>query len=113
MRHLHRRRPNGGPPRTCDDFAHRGNLRRDRGHHPSCGLAGVAASQYVAEVDHWIAFALLAEVSIHMALRTRTRTDDEPRSTFFGATIITAIGTSIDAMAVSVFFAFLQVISLS
>ncbi|WP_375372117.1 MULTISPECIES: manganese efflux pump [Pseudooceanicola] len=56
---------------------------------------------------------MLAEVSIHMALRTRTRTDDEPRSTFFGATIITAIGTSIDAMAVSVFFAFLQVISLS
>ncbi|MEP3687489.1 MAG: manganese efflux pump MntP family protein [Sulfitobacter dubius] len=72
-------------------------------------LAGVAASQYVAEVDHWIAFALLAGVGVHMALQAWSRADDEPRSTSLGATVITAIGTSIDAMAVGVSLAFLQV----
>ncbi|BAQ69159.1 membrane protein [Rhodovulum sulfidophilum] len=30
--------------------------------------AGVAASQYVSAVDHWIAFVLLAGVGLHMAL---------------------------------------------
>lgn len=44
-------------------------------------LAGIVASQYVQSVDHWIAFILMA----------------------------TAIGTSIDAMAVGVSLAFLQV----
>lgn len=72
-------------------------------------LAGVAASQFVAEVDHWIAFALLAGVGIHMALQAWSRADDEPRSNSLGATVITAIGTSIDAMAVGVSLAFLQV----
>ena len=72
-------------------------------------LAGVAASQFVAEVDHWIAFALLAGIGIHMALQAWSRADDEPRSNSLGATVITAIGTSIDAMAVGVSLAFLQV----
>jgi len=72
-------------------------------------LAGVAAAQYVTEVDHWIAFALLAGVGVHMTLQAWSRADDEPRSTSLGATVITAIGTSIDAMAVGVSLAFLQV----
>lgn len=72
-------------------------------------LAGVAASQYVAEVDHWIAFAMLAGVGVHMALQAWTRVEDEPRAPSLGATVVTAIGTSIDAMAVGVSLAFLQV----
>lgn len=72
-------------------------------------LAGVAASQYVAQVDHWIAFALLAGVGIHMALQAWTREEDEPRASSLWATVVTAIGTSIDAMAVGVSLAFLQV----
>ncbi len=72
-------------------------------------LAGVVASQYVAEVDHWIAFILLAGVGTHMALQAWTRAEDEPRATSLWATIITAIGTSIDAMAVGVSLAFMQV----
>ncbi|WP_353476218.1 manganese efflux pump MntP family protein (plasmid) [Salipiger sp. H15] len=72
-------------------------------------LAGVAASQAVAEVDHWIAFALLAGVGIHMALQAWTRAEDAPRAASLWATVVTAIGTSIDAMAVGVSLAFLQV----
>lgn len=72
--------------------------------------AGIAASQYVAAVDHWIAFALLAAVGIHMALQAWTRdAGDAPAGTTLWRTIITALGTSIDAMAVGVSLAFLEV----
>lgn len=71
--------------------------------------AGVAASQYVAEVDHWIAFALLAGVGTHMALQAWTRAEADPHSHSIWATLVTAVGTSIDAMAVGVSLAFLQV----
>lgn len=72
-------------------------------------LAGVAASQHVADVDHWIAFTLLAGVGTHMVLQAWTRAENDPRATTLWATIITAIGTSIDAMAVGVSLVFLQV----
>ncbi|WP_138469084.1 manganese efflux pump MntP family protein [Poseidonocella sp. HB161398] len=72
-------------------------------------LAGVAASQYVAAVDHWIAFALLGGVGLHMVLQAWTRREEAPRASSFWATVATAIGTSIDAMAVGVSLAFLQV----
>lgn len=72
-------------------------------------LASVAASQYVAEVDHWIAFALLAGVGIHMVLQAWTRADDKPHNSSLWTTVFTAVGTSIDAMVVGVSLAFLQV----
>ncbi|MFD2174932.1 manganese efflux pump MntP family protein [Rhodobacter lacus] len=71
--------------------------------------AGIAASRYVAAVDHWIAFALLGGVGVHMALQAWTRTEEEAPSPSLWATIVTAIGTSIDAMAVGVSLAFLEV----
>lgn len=72
-------------------------------------FAGVAASQYVASVDHWIAFFLLAGVGSHMALHAWMRAEDAPRSGTFWATVATALGTSIDAMSVGVSLAVLQV----
>ncbi|WP_339113258.1 manganese efflux pump MntP family protein [Thioclava sp. GXIMD2076] len=72
--------------------------------------AGMAASRYVQAVDHWIAFTLLAGVGIHMALQAWTRDAEEDAGPVsFWATLVTAIGTSIDAMAVGVSLAFLQV----
>ncbi|WP_010137286.1 manganese efflux pump MntP [Oceanicola sp. S124] len=71
--------------------------------------AGVAASRYVARVDHWIAFALLAGVGLHMILQARSRETGTPRPSTLWATLITAVGTSIDAMAVGVSLAFLPV----
>lgn len=78
---------------------------------PLIGWAlGMAASQYVEAVDHWIAFVLLGGVGAHMALQAWTRTAEAARpSVSLWATIGTAVGTSIDAMAVGVSLAFLDV----
>lgn len=73
---------------------------------------GVAASQFVQAVDHWIAFGLLAAVGGRMALHALRRdveADAETPRGGFGTLIATAIGTSLDAMAVGVSLAFLEV----
>lgn len=72
--------------------------------------AGVAASRYVAQVDHWIAFALLAAVGVHMIFQAWSRKETaEPPSATLWTTVVTAIGTSLDAMAVGVSLAFVGV----
>ena len=73
--------------------------------------AGVAARSYVVALDHWIAFALLGAVGAHMAFHgfsasegvAAPRTNNSPL-----VLIATAVGTSIDAMAVGVSLALLQ-----
>ncbi len=67
-------------------------------------------SDWVEAVDHWIAFGLLAAVGSHMAWHAWQRDEDEPppATTLLGM-IGTAIGTSIDAMAVGVSLALLDV----
>ncbi|TBW39803.1 manganese efflux pump [Siculibacillus lacustris] len=78
---------------------------------PVIGWAlGSAFAGYVEAVDHWIAFALLTAVGGRMAWCAVTRTEDAPpagRSLL--ALVCTAIGTSIDAMAVGVSLALLDV----
>ncbi|NMJ42384.1 manganese efflux pump MntP [Roseomonas sp. JC162] len=75
--------------------------------------AGLAASASVAAVDHWIAFALLALVGGRMLLAALRGQDDEeaPRrpQRRHGTAILlaTAVGTSLDAMAVGVTLAFI------
>ncbi len=78
---------------------------------PLIGWAlGMAASHYVEAVDHWIAFVLLAGVGLHMALQALRREEEAaPVSTTLWATVVTAVGTSIDAMAVGVSLALLDV----
>lgn len=72
--------------------------------------AGVAANRYVEAVDHWIAFALLTAVGLHMLFQALSRdTEAAPAPSTLWRTLLTAIGTSIDAMAVGVSLAFLQV----
>lgn len=73
-------------------------------------LAGIAASQYVTQVDHWIAFTLLGAVGLHMILQA-TRRPPQAHSTAgtLWATVLTALGTSLDAMAIGVSLAFLEV----
>jgi manganese efflux pump family protein len=74
--------------------------------------AGVVASQYVQTIDHWIAFTLLAVVGGRMAMEGFSRSEDAAPSGDNRSLIVlmaTAIGTSIDAMAVGVSLAFLQV----
>lgn len=76
-------------------------------------LAGIVASQYVQAVDHWIAFTLLAIVGGRMVMEGFSRKEAVEQAGSDSRSILilmaTAIGTSIDAMAVGVSLAFLEV----
>jgi len=74
---------------------------------------GMLASQFVLEWNHWIAFVLLVFLGGRMVLegfRGDTDEDEEPQHRHgFWLLVTTAIATSLDAMAVGVGLAFLQV----
>lgn len=82
---------------------------------PVIGWAlGTAASAYVTAWDHWIAFTLLTLLGLRMiwaGLRPDGGGDatDLPRRHGFWALAATGFATSIDAMAVGVGLAFLDV----
>lgn len=66
---------------------------------------GLVASSYVQAVDHWIAFTLLAGIGlkmIHESLSAEERTEEKPLRHSLPRLVLTAIGTSIDSMAVGV-----------
>jgi putative Mn2+ efflux pump MntP len=72
-------------------------------------LAGVAASRFVQAVDHWIAFALLAAVGLHMLYAALWQKEEHKAiASSLPVLIMTAIGTSLDAMAIGVSLAFLE-----
>ena len=73
-------------------------------------LLGVRFQSIIVSIDHWIAFALLGLIGLNMIRESRE--DDEECldcSFSFRAMLPLAIATSIDALAVGVTFAFLQV----
>lgn len=74
---------------------------------------GMLASQFVLEWSHWIAFVLLVFLGGRMVIEgVRGNSDDdaEPQHRHgFWLLVTTAIATSLDAMAVGVGLAFLQV----
>jgi manganese efflux pump family protein len=65
---------------------------------------GKAASRFIAAYDHWIAFAILTLVGGKMIWDAARREPDEekPKSHGLAVLVLTAIGTSIDALAVGV-----------
>ena len=74
---------------------------------------GMLASQFVLEWNHWIAFVLLVFLRGRMVIEGfRGGNDDDcetPRRHGFWLLVTTAFATSLDAMAVGVGLAFLQV----
>ncbi|AGE18631.1 manganese efflux pump MntP [Serratia marcescens] len=80
---------------------------------PLIGWAiGLFASQYIMEWDHWVAFSLLFILGMRMIVEgVRNRPDEEEKVKRHGFWILvaTAIATSLDAMAIGVGLAFLQV----
>jgi putative Mn2+ efflux pump MntP len=72
--------------------------------------AGRAASRYIAAYGHWIAFGLLLAIGGKMVwdAARRREEDEKPRSHSFMALAVTAIGTSIDALAVGVTLALID-----
>lgn len=73
-------------------------------------LLGTAASRHVTAVDHWIAFTVLCLLGLHMIRNgCRDPAGDAPARHGFWALAATGLGTSIDAMAIGVSVAFLDV----
>ncbi len=80
-------------------------------------LVGVKFNNYVVKIDHWIAFILLTSIGGKMVYEAYKNKDDcavdvtsDEEDTLMNKELfILAIGTSIDALAVGVSFAFLQV----
>ena len=72
---------------------------------------GIGFSDFVSNFSHWIAFALLLIIGGNMIKEALGKDDDEESnaSMKFKAMLLLAIATSIDALAVGVTFAFLDV----
>ncbi|WP_339488465.1 manganese efflux pump MntP [Pseudomonas sp. EL_65y_Pfl2_R95] len=73
---------------------------------------GQVASQYVARWDHWIAFTLLLVLGAHMiynGLKHEEEEVEKPNQHSFLILAVTAFATSIDALAVGVGLAFIDV----
>ena len=78
---------------------------------PAIGyLLGTRFEKYVTSIDHWIAFVLLAFIGINMIKEALSGDEDEANdSVDFKTMFLLAVATSIDALAVGVTYAFLQV----
>jgi putative Mn2+ efflux pump MntP len=80
---------------------------------PMIGWAiGHAATRWVEDWDHWIAFTLLVALGLHMIYNGLKADDDEvekPTQHSFMILAVTAFATSIDALAVGVGLAFVDV----
>ena len=76
-------------------------------------LLGVRFQGMIVSVDHWIAFFLLGLIGFNMVREARGGEAEGLDSSFRpGAMLPLAVATSIDALAVGVTFAFLQVVIL-
>lgn len=78
---------------------------------PAIGyLLGAAFESYITAFDHWIAFFLLGLIGVNMIRESRSKDEEEVDASFaFRPMMLMAIATSIDALAVGITFAFLQV----
>lgn len=71
---------------------------------------GVHFQDAIVSYDHWIAFVLLCLIGINMIKESRSDEEESvDASVDFKEMIVLAVATSIDALAVGVTFAFLQV----
>ena len=78
---------------------------------PLIGFAlGVRFQSLIMGIDHWIAFVLLGLIGANMIRESREHDEENLSDSFsFGTMLPLAVATSIDALAVGVTFAFLQV----
>lgn len=77
---------------------------------PSLGyLLGLQFEHLITSIDHWIAFFLLLLIGGRMMQESREETEELDDSFAVQTMLMLAIATSIDALAVGITFAFLQV----
>ena len=72
-------------------------------------LLGSQFEKYITSIDHWIAFVLLVVIGLNMIKESREEDSDANDSFDVKTMLLLAVATSIDALAVGVSFAFLQV----
>lgn len=74
-------------------------------------LLGIGFQEKIQFIDHWIAFGLLTFIGFNMIKEALSKDDCEESDdkTDFKTMIVLAIATSIDALAIGVTFAFLNV----
>jgi len=72
---------------------------------------GHSLEKYLESIDHWIAFALLGFIGVHMIYEAISNKNNESKCYDLSnwELIMQSIGTSIDALIVGVSFAFLNV----
>lgn len=71
---------------------------------------GTQFADYIISIDHWVAFVLLAAIGINMIREALSGEEEEADDSLSVKKMLAlAIATSIDALAVGVTFAFLQV----
>lgn len=78
---------------------------------PAIGyFIGVQFAGYIVAIDHWIAFALLALIGGNMIKEALSKEEEEADASLTCKKMLPlAVATSIDALAVGVSFAFLNV----
>lgn len=74
-------------------------------------VLGVSFKDYIVKFDHWVAFILLGFIGMNMIKESLETTCEECQDASLKAKdmIVLAIATSIDALAVGITFAFLNV----
>lgn len=73
-------------------------------------LLGVSFQSVIESIDHWIAFVLLCLIGVNMIREALGEEEEELNDSFTFKTMLPlAVATSIDALAVGVTFAFLNV----
>lgn len=70
---------------------------------------GSSFAKYIENFDHWIAFVLLGVIGLNMIRESREKEEELNSSFGFKVMLPMAVATSIDALAVGVSFAIMQV----
>lgn len=71
---------------------------------------GIKFTKYIQSIDHWIAFILLTLIGLKMIIdAVKSKEETEIKEYSNNTFLILAIATSIDALAIGVTFAFLNI----
>ena len=79
---------------------------------PAVGyFLGKNFTEYITSVDHWITFVLLSLIGLNMVWESLSRKEEECQNASLAPQemFVLAVATSIDALAVGITFAFLNV----
>ena len=72
-------------------------------------LLGIGFSEWIETIDHWIAFILLSFIGVKMIKESFDKSENVDDKVDFKSMSMLAIATSIDALAIGITYAFLNV----